>query len=198
MKEALNVVAIPPYCSGQFQDPHSCSRSMFSSRPRSSSQSHRTAQGNSKRIRELPREILPGSKSQSHRTAQGNSKRRSGGSPRRHGLRRSQSHRTAQGNSKTMTAIRNAAQRYLVAIPPYCSGQFQVLRTKVVQVGLRFKEKSQSHRTAQGNSKGTRSNLLILAHLTPAKVRPPKTRPRAACVTVIPCLLISIQLSHST
>src|ERR1044071_426155 len=46
-------------------------------------------------------------------------------------IQKSQSHRTAQGNSKLRSAPRGLPpeEHSAVAIPPYCSGQFQVERT---------------------------------------------------------------------
>ncbi len=162
-------VAIPPYCSGQFQG---VCRDR-DRRPRTSqSQSHRTAQGNSKATSSLTR---PGrcSTSQSHRTAQGNSKKIVRSIALLDGPK-SQSHRTAQGNSKDSPICWGYAES-VVAIPPYCSGQFQVrlMGSGCCAYGLRrnptvllraiprptFSSKtasllleSQSHRTAQGNS----------------------------------------------
>jgi hypothetical protein len=108
-----------------------------------------------------------------------------------------------------------------VAIPPYCSGRFQgpaALRPPqlrpaesqshrtaqgdsketIFEDSREMISKSQSHRTAQGDSKRPLSNSLIPADLTLGRVRPPKTRPCAARLTVIPCLPVSPQLDDST
>ena len=79
------------------------------------SQSHRTAQGDSKGASSTASESRTASRSQSHRTAQGNSKR--------HQLRerpgwatRSQSHSTDQGNSELTNAT--IPQNYLIGRNP--------------------------------------------------------------------------------
>ena len=87
-------VAIPPYCSGQFQGSLVFANLTAPNGP------------------------------QSHRTAQGNSKLR----PFKWGYRSpapTQSHRTAEGNSKVAKQNSSSTVSPLVAIPPYCSGQFQ-------------------------------------------------------------------------
>ncbi len=123
-------VAIQPYCSGQFQACYSsCANNavffclyptvLLRAIPRDAelakvwwvateSQSHRTAQGNSKVVDCESKTHGPFSPSQSHRTDQGNSKapkRQRPGSAKP----TSQSHRPAQGDSKavfTATAVK--------------------------------------------------------------------------------------------
>ena len=140
----MNTVAIPPYCSGQFQESR-VYRNGDLVKSRNPTVLLRAIPSRSGSTTSSVRR-----KSQSHRTAQGNSKfcgvfwRAS--APRRFA---SQSHRTAQGNSKITTRIPATALNK-VAIPPYCSGQFQV-QFVISMVTGQFG--SQSHRTAQGNSK---------------------------------------------
>ncbi len=117
-----SAVAIPPYCSGQFQ------------------------------VSGDPQDIAVIDKSQSHRTAQGNSKDAR--------LHQSRDGQKADGRNPTVVlrAIpsppdpRGGASGSAVAIPPYCSGQFQVSGDPQ---DIAVIDKSQSHRTAQGNSKNS-------------------------------------------
>ena len=138
------------------------------------SQSHGTDQGNSERtsrripttrsrtwrnptvlIRAIPRYWLTvenranGATSQFHRTDQSDSKviRQD---PTKVVVQLSQSHRTAQGNSKGGAGMQDRVE-VEVAIPPYCSGQFQAEEAFLTS-GTNIFE-SQSHRTAQGDSK---------------------------------------------
>ncbi|HEX5716998.1 MAG TPA: hypothetical protein VF179_12615, partial [Thermoanaerobaculia bacterium] len=88
------------------------------------SQSHRTAQGNSKEEKGgTSYSMFAGS--QSHRTAQGNSKGMCQSDGNEICVSMSQSHRTAQGDSKPGSyrpPSPHDQANCIVAIPPYCSG----------------------------------------------------------------------------
>ena len=167
-----SLVAIPPYCSGQFQGPAPI---------RITGWCRCVCRNPTVLLRAIPSGLLVllllvGPQKGRNPTVLLRAIPSWRGLPTLPPSKKSQSHRTAQGNSKLDDHTLTLATGQEVAIPPYCSGQFQALfyptpDNTVRKVAIppycsgQFQDHnsrnlsylviipSQSHRTAQGNSK---------------------------------------------